>query len=128
VAQGIPIDPDKGINDLIRQLAEDSKRVASDEVRLAKMEIAESVHEAGKGAMWLGVAFGASVMMLVGLTLVIATFFGRVSNHMWVGALLAAAIDVAAGLWLVQRGLKSFRAAPYSIPETRGGLRVIRNG
>jgi hypothetical protein len=126
VAQGFPIDPDKGIPDLLKQVAADSRRIASDEVRLAKLETAESVREAGKGAIRLGIAFGAAVVMLVGATLLVATFFGRISGHMWVGALLAAAIDIAAGLWLLQRGKGSFKRAPYSLPDTRQGLKLIR--
>jgi len=126
VQQRVPIDPDKGIPDLLKQLADDSKRVAADEVRLAKLETAESLREAGKGAIWLGVSFGAAVFMLVAATLLIATLFGRIANHMWVGALIAGALDVAAGLWLLQRGMRSFKQAPYSMPETREGLKLLR--
>jgi uncharacterized membrane protein YqjE len=126
VAQRVPIDPDKTIPDLIRQLTGDSKRVMQDEVRLAKLETAESLREAGKGAVWLGVAFGATVVMLVAVTILVATLFGRIANHMWVGALIAAAIDVAAGLWLLKRGAGAFGSAPYSMPETRQGLKLLR--
>lgn len=126
MAQQVPIDPDKGITDLLRQLGDDSKRIASDEVRLAKLETSASLREAGKGAIWLGVAFGAAVVMLVAATLLVATFFARVSGHVWVGALLAAGIDLAAGLWLLKRGAASFKRAPYSLPDTRDGLKLMR--
>lgn len=129
MAQRVPIDPDKGVTDLVRQLADDSKRLLGDEVRLAKLETAESVHLAGKGALWLGVAFGIGVVALVAFTIFSATFFGRIANgHYWVGALLTAAIEVAAGLWLVQRGIAAYKAAPYTLPETRTGLKVLKNG
>jgi hypothetical protein len=127
VAQGFPIDPDKGIPDLLKQVADDSRRIARDEVRLAKLETAESVREAGKGAIRLGIAFGAAVVMLVAATLLVTAFFLRVSGHVWVGALLAAAIDLAAGLWLLQRGMASFKRAPYSLPDTRQGLKLMRH-
>jgi hypothetical protein len=129
VAQRIPIDPDKGLDDLVRQLGDDSKRLLGDEVRLAKLETAESLHQAGKGAMWLGVAFGIGVVMLVAFTLFFASLFGRVANgHYWVGAMLTAALEIAAGLWLVQRGVRAFKQAPYSLPDTRAGLKVLKNG
>src|SRR2546423_9989699 len=48
VAQRVSIDPDKGINDLVGQLGDDSKRLLADEVRLAKLETAESVSRAGR--------------------------------------------------------------------------------
>jgi putative superfamily III holin-X len=126
VAQRVLIDPDKGLTDLVRQLGDDSKRLLSDEVRLAKLETAESMHRAGKGALWLGVAFGVVVVALVAFTLAFATLFGRIANgHYWVGAMLTASLEIALGLWLVQRGLAAFKKAPYSLPETRAGLKVL---
>jgi uncharacterized membrane protein YqjE len=127
VAQRVPIDPDKGVNDLVQQLSDDSKRLLSDEVRLAKLETAESVHRGGKGALWLGLAFGTAVVMLVAFTLFFAALFGRVANgHYWIGAMLAAAVDVAAGLWLVQKGLAALKQTPYSLPDTRAGLKILK--
>lgn len=127
MAQGLPIDPYKGLNDLVRQLADDSKRLVSDEVRLAKLETADSVHHAARGALWLGLAFGVGVVALVAFTLFVATLFGRLANgHYWVGALLVGAIEVAGGLWLLQRGFADFARAPYSLPDTRAGLRILK--
>lgn len=129
MAQRVSIDPDKGVTDLVRQLGDDSKRLLGDEVRLAKLETAESVHRAGKGALWLGVAFGIAVVALVAFTLFFATLFGRIANgHYWVGAMLTAAIEITAGLWLVQRGIAVYKAVPYAFPETRTGLKILKNG
>jgi hypothetical protein len=129
VAQRVTIDPDKGLNDLVRQLGDDSKRLLGDEVRLAKLEAADSLQQAGNGGMWLGVAFGIAVVMLVAFTLFFASLFGRIANgHYWVGAMLTAALEIAAGLWLVQRGTRAFKRTPYSLPETRAGLKVLRSG
>lgn len=125
--QRVPIDPDKGLPDLVRQLMQDSKRLMSDEVRLAKLETGESIKSAGRGAIWLGLAFGVAVVTLVAFTLFFATAFGRIANgHYWVGALLVAAIEVAGGLWLLKRGLSDFGRAPYSLPDTRAGLKIIK--
>ena len=78
--------------------------------------------------MWLGVAFGVAIVMLVAFTLFFATLFGQIANgHYWVGAMLTAAIEIALGLWLVQRGMRTFKQASYSLPETRAGLKIIRN-
>ena len=129
MAQQVPKDPDKGVNDLVRQLADDSKRLLGDEVRLAKLETAESIHRAGRGALWLGLAFGITVLALVAFTLFFATLFGRIANgHYWVGAMLTAAMEIAAGLWLVQKGLAAYKSAPYALPETRTGLRILKDG
>jgi hypothetical protein len=128
VATRVPIDPDKGVPDLVRQLTDDSKRLLGDEVRLAKLETAESLHHAGRGALWLGLAFGVGVVMLVAFTLFFATLFGRIANgHYWVGAVLTAAIEIAAGLWLVQRGLTDLKSAPVTFPDTRSTLKLSRD-
>jgi Putative Actinobacterial Holin-X, holin superfamily III len=128
MAQRVAIDPDKGLPDLVRQLSDDSKRLIGDEVRLARLETSESLHRAGKGALWLGLACGVAVVMLVAFTLFSATLFGRIANgHYWVGALLTAAIEIAAGLWLLQKGLAAFKTAPYSMPETRSTLKLARD-
>jgi uncharacterized membrane protein YqjE len=123
VAQQVPIDPDRGVTDLVRQLGSDSKRLAGDEVRLAKLEAVEALHRAGRGALWLGIALGVAVVALVALTLFVATVVGRIANgHMWVGALVAAVIEIPAGLWLLRAGLNEFKDAPYTLPDTRGAL------
>ena len=128
MAQRVAIDPDKGLPDLVRQLSDDSRRLIGDEVRLAKLETSESLHRAGRGALWLGLAFGIGVVMLVAFTLFFATLFGRVANgHYWVGAFLTAAIEIAGGLWLLQKGLAAFKKAPYSMPDTRATLKLARD-
>jgi len=127
VAQRVPIDPDKGLNDLVKQLADDSKRLMTDEVHLAKLETAESIRGAGKGAMWLGVAFGIGIVTLIAFTLFVATLFGRIANgHYWVGALLVGVMELIGGLWLLKRGFSALGTAPYSLPDTRAGLKILK--
>jgi uncharacterized membrane protein YqjE len=104
--QLIPTDPNVGIPDLMHRLRDDSKRLVADEVRLAKLELHESVQRGGAGAMYLGMAFGIAVIAAVMLTLLIVTLVGRVAaGHMWVGALVAGAAELMLGGWLVKRGL-----------------------
>jgi uncharacterized membrane protein YqjE len=127
VATRVPIDPEKGINDIARQLADDSKRLLTGELRLAKIETAEIMHRAGRGALWMGMAFGVAVVALVAFTILFATLIGRVVNgHYWVGALAIGIVEVVAGAWLLKRGFATFGNAPYSLPETRTGLHLIR--
>jgi putative superfamily III holin-X len=121
--QRIPIDPDVGIPDLVRRLGDDSKRLLSDEVRLAKLETHDSVRTGGKGAMWLAIALGVGVIAMAAFTLFVATLIGRVvSGHMWLGAIVAAVIDLAAGVVFVKKGLAAFREPSYSLAETRSTL------
>jgi hypothetical protein len=119
-AQRVTIDPNAGIPDLIRELADDSKRLVVDEVQLAKLETKESVKRASKGAMWLALAFGVGVVTLVGVTLLLVTAIGRLVNgHMWVGALVTGALELAVAVYLFKRGFGAFREPSYSLEETR---------
>jgi hypothetical protein len=120
----IPTDPDAGIPDLIRQLGDDSKRLVADEVRLAKLEMKESVHRAGRGAVQLAVAFGVGVVMLVAFTLFLATLIGRIAaGHMWLGALVTGLLELAVAVVLLRRGLSVLREPSYSLEETRAALK-----
>jgi hypothetical protein len=120
----IPTDPDAGIPDLIRQLGDDSKRLVADEVRLAKLEMKESVQRAGRGAVQLAVAFGIGIVMLVALTLFLATLIGRLAaGHMWVGALVTGLLELAAAAVLLKRGMGILRHPSYSLEETRAALK-----
>ena len=112
--------PDMTIPDLVRRLGDDSKRLITDEVRLAKLEMHESAHEAGAAAMLFAVAFGAGVIAIVAVTLFIATLMGRVAGgHMWLGALVAAVIDLGAGTLLVTKGLGAFAEPSRALDEFR---------
>lgn len=119
----VAVDPDVGIPDLIRQLGDDSKRLVQDEVRLAKLEMRESIHRAGRGAVWLGVAFGVGVVMLVALTLFVTTLIGRLSaGHMWIGAVVTGILELIVGAWMIKRGISAFAEPSYTLEETRESL------
>lgn len=118
-----PVDPDASIPDLIRRLSDDSKRLVTNEVQLAKLEVTESVQVAGKGAMWLGVSFGAGVVALVAATLLLVTLIGRlVSGHMWIGALVTGAIELVLSVFVIKRGVGTFKEPSYSLEQTRKAL------
>jgi Putative Actinobacterial Holin-X, holin superfamily III len=120
----LPTDPDTGIPELIRQLGDDSKRLVTDEVRLAKLEMKESVQRAGHGAVRLAVAFGIGVVTLVALTVFLATLIGRLAaGHMWVGALVTGLVELAIAAVLLRKGLTALREPSYTFRDTRGALK-----
>ncbi len=123
-ARPIVTDADTGIPDLIRRLSEDSRRLVKDEVQLAKLETKESLRRASRGVLWMVLAFGAAVVMLVALTILLATLLGRLDNgHMWFGALVTGIAELALGGWLVKRGLTSYKEPSYTMAETRESLK-----
>lgn len=122
-ARPIMTDPDIGIPDLVRRLGDDSKRLVIDEVQLAKLEAKESIHRVGKGALWMALAFGAGVVMLVALTIMLVTLIGQlVRGHMWVGALVTGAFELWLGVYLIKRGARAYGRPSYSMVETRASL------
>jgi len=121
-------DPDAGIPDLIRRLTDDSKRLMQDEVQLAKLETKESLSRATRGALWMGLSFGAGVVMLVALTLFLVTLIGRLANgHMWVGALIVGIAELVGGFLLLKRGLTAYAEPSYTLEHSRRALRDTAN-
>jgi uncharacterized membrane protein YqjE len=117
------IDPDVGIPDLVRRLTEDSKRLANDEVRLAKLEMRENIHTGGRGALWLGLAFGAGVVALVALTFTLIAVVGRLAQNYWAGALIVGVVELGLAYWLVKRGLNDVKQPSYTFEESREELK-----
>ena len=123
-AHRVRIDPNAGIPDLIRDLADDSKRLLTDEVQLAKLETKESLKRASKGGLWLAMAFGIGVVTLVALTLLLVTLIGRLANgHMWVGALVTGALELLGAMYLFKRGFGALKEPSYTLEETRESVK-----
>ena len=122
-------DPDAGIPDLVRKLADDGKRLVADEVRLAKIETKENVKRAGRGGIRLAVSFGIGVVALVAMTLVLVTLIGRLaSGHMWVGAIVTGILELVVAVVMLKKGFKAFGEPSYTLEQTRAGLSTIRHG
>jgi hypothetical protein len=127
-ARSIVSGQDVGIPDLIRQLTDDSKRLVTDEVRLAKLEARENLQRVTRGVLWLAVAFGVSVVMFVALTVFLATLIGRIVNgHMWLGALITGVVELAAGGLLIKKGLVALTEPSYSFEASRASLSDTAN-
>lgn len=118
------IDPDVGIPDLIRRLADDSKRLATDEVRLAKLELGENLRTGARGTLWLAVAFGIAVVASSAATIFVAALIGRLAGgHMWVGALVTGLLELGLALFLIRKGIGAFGKQSYTLKETRASLK-----
>jgi uncharacterized membrane protein YqjE len=118
------VHPDTKITDLISRLADDSKRLVSDEVRLARLEMGESAHVASRGGVWLGLAFGFGIIALVAFTVLLTTIFGHLTGRMWIGALIAGALEAIVGALLILRGTRTLGRTHYTLDESREELRA----
>jgi hypothetical protein len=122
-----PVRPgsDVGIAELIGRLTDDSKRLASDEVRLAKLELGESIRTGSRGAVRLALSFGIGVIALAGLTVLLTVVIGTLLiGKTWAGALVTGALELGVGLWLVRHGVGRLQAADITFGESRRELRA----
>jgi hypothetical protein len=122
--QQTPVDPDVGIPDLIRRLADDSKRLATDEVRLAKLELGENLRTGARGTLWLAIAFGVGVVAMSAATVFLASLIGRLAaGHMWVGAIVTGLLELGLAFFLIKKGIGAFAKPTYTFEETRESLK-----
>ena len=114
---------DAGIGDLVHRLTDDSKRLVANEVSLAKLELRESVRTGARGAMWLGIAFGAAVVVLVAVTVLLAVLLGRLLGNLWAGTLATGLLELGIGFLALRHGLARYREpSSYTLGETRASL------
>ena len=120
----VTTDPDVGIPDLIRRLADDSKRLATDEVRLAKLELGENLRTGARGTLWLAIACGVGVVSMTAGTIFLAALIGRlVAGHMWVGALVTGVLELGLAFFLIRKGISAFAKPSYTFEQTRESLK-----
>ena len=120
----IPIDPDTGIPDLIRRLADDSKRLAGDEVRLAKLELHQSVRTGVRGSVQLALALAFGIVAAVALTvLLVALISAALDHNYWAGALIVGAVELIGGFIALRRGLGAVRKPSATLAASRESLK-----
>ena len=120
----VQIDPETGIPDLIRRLGEDSRRLAGDEVRLAKLELHESVRSGVAGSIRLALALAFGIVAAVAVTVLLTAAVAAVLNHnYWAGALIVGVLEVVVGFVLVRRGVAAVKSPPYSLQASRESLK-----
>lgn len=114
---------DAGIGDLVHRLTDDSKRLVANEVHLAKLELRQSVRTGARGALWLAVAFGAAVVVLVALTVLLAVVLGRLLGNLWAGTLVTGVLELAVGFLCLRRGLAHYHEpSSFTLGETRRSI------
>lgn len=118
------VDPDTGIPDLIRRLADDSKRLAGDEVRLAKLELHESVHTGASGATRLALALAFGIVAAVALTVLLIALVSIILRHnYWAGALIVGVLELVIGAVALRRGVSAIRSPSYALRASRESLK-----
>ncbi len=119
-----PIDPDTGIPDLIRRLGDDSKRLAGDEIRLAKLELHESVRTSVDGSIRIALALAFGIVAAVALTVLLIVGVAAVlGHHYWAGALVVGALELGAGMLMLRQGVAAVKSPSYPLQASRESLK-----
>ncbi len=126
--QGIRIEPEPTIGDLIGRLTDDSKRLANNEVRLARLETGESIQQAVQGGIRFALAFGIAILALVALSVLLTAVIGSVLiGKAWAGALITGALEIIVGALLLWGGTKVMKKADFTLGESRAELKTTVN-
>jgi hypothetical protein len=107
-----------GVVELVRQLSDDSRRLARAEIRLAKLEMADTLRAGGHGAMVLGVAFGAGVIALSALTMCVIAALSLAIGKVWIAALITGVVEIGLGFLLVRQGARDFEGIPNWVADS----------
>lgn len=118
----------RGIGELIHDVAEDTSRLARQEVHLARLELAEIVRGIGKGTAMM-VAAGALGILAVqifvfGLVLLVG---GEIlSGRFWIAAFITTALMTAVAVVLVKKGLEALSPKNMIPDQTVASLKEDR--
>jgi uncharacterized membrane protein YqjE len=108
---------DQSVADLVKQLTEQTKTLARQEIELAKAELAEKGKRAGLGAGMFG---AAGLLGLFALALLTACVVLALATALpaWLAALIVAAVYGAIAGALALTGKKEIAHATPPMPET----------
>jgi uncharacterized membrane protein YqjE len=126
--QGVRIEPEPTIGDLVARLTADSKRLVHNEVRLARLETGESIQQAMQGGIRLALAFGITILALVAFSVLLTAVIGSVLiGEAWAGALITGALEIIVGALVLWGGLRVMKRADFTLGESRAELKATVN-
>jgi uncharacterized membrane protein YqjE len=121
----VRIEPEPTIGALVNRLTDDSKRLITNEVRLARLETGESMHDAVRGGILLALGFGIGTLALVALSVLLTVVIGSVLlGEAWAGALITGALELVVGALLLWGGTRTMKRADFTLGESRAELRA----
>ena len=120
----------RGVGQLLRDVAEDGAHLARQEVHLARVEFAQIARDVGKGT---GFAVAAGMlglltaqMLVFGIVLLLGDSLFR--GHYWIAAFVLTAILGGAAFYLLKRGTALLSPTKLKPEQTLATLRRHNNG
>jgi uncharacterized membrane protein YqjE len=108
---------DRGIGELVKDLAGQTSTLVRQEIKLAQAEVTEKGKVAGRGAGMLAGAGVAALLMLGTLTAVLVVALDS-PLPLWLAALIVTLLWGVVAAVLAQAGRKALRAATPPAPQT----------
>jgi hypothetical protein len=120
----------RGVGQLLREVAEDGAQLARQEVQLARIEFAQIARDIGKGTV-LAIAAAMlgllTVQMLVfGIVLLLGDALFR--GHYWIAAFVLTAILGGVAFYLLKRGTALLSPRNIKPEQTLATLRRYKDG
>jgi hypothetical protein len=122
--------PNRGVGQLLRDVAEDGAHLARQEVNLARIEFAQIARDIGKGT---GFAIAAAMlglltvqMLVFGIALLMGDALFR--GHYWIAAFVLTVILGAVAFYLLKRGTALLSPRNIKPEQTLATLRRHKDG
>src|SRR5437868_4803257 len=121
--------PNRGIGQLLREVAEDGAHLARQEVNLARIEFAQIARDIGKGT---GYAVAAAMLGLLTVQMLVFGFALLMGDalfrgHYWIAAFVLTVILGAVGFFLLKRGTALLSPKNIKPEQTLATLRRNRD-
>ena len=120
----------RGVGQLLREVAEDGAHLAREEVHLARIEFAQIARDIGKGT---GLTVAAAMlalltvqMLVFGVALLLGDALFR--GHYWIAAFVLTVILGGAAFYLLKRGTALLSPRNIKPEQTLSTLRRHRDG
>ncbi len=120
----------RGIGQLLRDVAEDGAHLARQEVHLARIEFEQIARDIGKGA---GFAIGAAMLGLLTVQMLVFGFALLMGDalfrgHYWIAAFVLTVILGAVAFYLLKRGTALLSPKNIKPEQTLSTLRRHKDG
>jgi putative superfamily III holin-X len=121
--------PNRGVGQLLREVAEDGAHIARQEVNLARIEFAQIARDIGKGT---GYAVGAAMLGLLTVQMLVFGFALLMGDalfhgHYWIAAFVLTVILGAVAFYLLKRGTALLSPGNIKPEHTLATLRRHRD-
>jgi hypothetical protein len=122
--------PNRGVGQLLRDVAEDGAHLARQEVNLARIEFAQIARDIGKGT---GFAIAAAMLGLLTVQMLVFGFALLMGDalfrgHYWIAAFVLTFILGAVAFYLLKRGTALLSPRNIKPEQTLASLRRHKNG